>query len=128
MLTGAHFLLYSKDPEADRAFFRDVLQFRFVELGGNWLIFALPPAELAVHPATENFVQMHGDRPMLGAILYLMCDDLPAMMKGLTERGVHCSSVIEADWGKSTSLRLPSGGEIGLYQPTHATAIGLSAG
>jgi catechol 2,3-dioxygenase-like lactoylglutathione lyase family enzyme len=127
MLTGAHFLLYSKDPEADRAFFRDVLEFRFVELGGNWLIFALPPAELAVHPATETFVQKHADRPMLGAVLYLMCDDLQAMMKGLKEKGVRCSPVVEADWGKSISFRLPSGGEIGLYQPTHATAIGLGA-
>ena len=124
MLTGAHFLLYSKDPEADRAFFRDVLQFRSVNVGHNWLIFALPPSELAVHPATENFVQKHAERTMLGAILYLMCDDLAAMMKGLADQGIACSKIEEAEWGKSTSIRLPSGGEIGLYQPTHATAIG----
>ena len=124
MLTGAHFLLYSQNPEADRAFFRDVLQFRSVELGHNWLIFALPPAELAVHPATENFTQMHAERPMMGAVLYLMCDDLAAMMKGLADKKVSCSAVTEANWGKSTSIRLPSGGEIGLYQPTHVTAIG----
>jgi catechol 2,3-dioxygenase-like lactoylglutathione lyase family enzyme len=127
MLTGAHFLLYSQDPEADRAFFREVLQFRFVDLGQNWLIFALPPSELAVHPASNNFVQMHADRPLLGAVLYLMCDDLQAFMRGLEERGVECSPVQEARWGKSTTLRLPSGGEIGLYQPAHATAIGLTA-
>lgn len=124
MLTGAHFVLYSKDPDADRAFFRDVLQFRSVDLGHNWLIFALPPSELAVHPATENFVQKDVDRSMLGAIFYLMCDNLPAMMKGFTDKGVECSPVVEARWGKSTSIRLPGGGEIGLYQPTHATAIG----
>lgn len=124
MLTGAHFLLYSKDPDADRAFFRDILQFRSVDLGHNWLIFAMPPGELAVHPATENFVQMHADRPMLGAVLYLMCDDLQAMMKGLADKGIQCSPVTEARWGASTSIRLPSGGEIGLYQPAHATAIG----
>jgi hypothetical protein len=124
MLTGAHFLLYSKDPDADRAFFRDVLQFRFVDLGHNWLIFAMPPSELAVHPATENLVQIHAERPMLGAVLYLMCDDLQGMMKGLADKGIQCSPVIEARWGESTSIRLPSGGEIGLYQPSHATAIG----
>lgn len=127
MITGAHFLLYSKDPDADRAFLRDVLEFRSINLGGNWLIFALPPAELAVHPATDNFVQKHADRTMMGAILYLMCDDLQALMKGLMKKGVECSSVVKADWGASTSLRLPSGGEIGLYQPAHETAIGLDS-
>jgi len=127
MITGAHFLLYSKDSDGDRAFLREVLGFRFVELGGSWLIFALPPAELAVHPATENFVQQHADHPLLGAILYLMCDDLKAFMKGLEDKGVRCSPVQEANWGSSTSFRLPSGGEIGLYQPTHATAIALKA-
>lgn len=124
MLTGTHFLLYSKDPEADRAFFRDVLQFRAVDLGHNWLIFALPPSELAVHPATENFEHTHAGRPMLGAVLYLMCDNLEAMMKGLAEKGIQCSEIVEANWGRSTSIRLPSGGEIGLYHPRHATAIG----
>jgi hypothetical protein len=123
MLTGAHFLLYSKDPEADRAFFRDVLQFRSVNVGHNWLIFALPPSELAVHPAEENFVQKHAEHTMLGAILYLMCDDLDAMMKGLADKGIDCAKIEEAQWGRSTSIRLPSGGEIGLYQPTHATAF-----
>jgi hypothetical protein len=124
MLTGAHFLLYSKDPDVDRAFFRDVLQFRSVDLGHNWLIFAMPPSELAVHPATENLVQIHAERPMLGAVLYLMCDDLTAMMTGLADKGIQCSPVVEARWGVSTSIQLPSGGEIGLYQPSHATAIG----
>jgi hypothetical protein len=124
MLTGAHFVLYSKDPEADRAFFRDVLEFRSVNVGHNWLIFALPPAELAVHPASENRVQQEAGPSMMGAVLYLMCDDLQAMIKGLADKGVQCAAVTKANWGSSTSIRLPSGGEIGLYQPTHATAIG----
>jgi hypothetical protein len=125
MITGAHFLLYSKDPDADRAFLSDVLEFRSINLGHNWLIFALPPAELAVHPATESFVQKHADRSMLGAVLYLMCNDLKATIKGLAKKGVQCSATVKADWGMSTSIRLPSGGEIGLYQPTHETALGF---
>ena len=122
MLTGAHFLLHSKDPEADRAFFRDVLQFRCVDLGHNWLIFGLPPAELAIHPAADNFVQEHAGHSMMGAVLYLMCDNLQAMKKGLAEKGIKCSA--ESKWGTSVAVRLPSGGTIGLYQPTHPTAIG----
>lgn len=124
MLTGTHFLLYSKDPEADRAFFHDVLQFRSVDAGHNWLIFALPPAELAVHPATENFAQEHAGHSMMGAVLYLMCDNLQAMKKGLAEQGIQCSAESKAEWGTSVAVRLPSGGSIGLYQPTHPTAIG----
>jgi hypothetical protein len=123
MITGAHFLLYSKDPEADRAFFREILEFRAVDLGHGWLIFGLPPAELAVHPSDANFVQKHADHDLLGAILYLMCDDLLAMVKSLEAKNVRCAPITEARWGMSTSIALPSGGEIGLYQPTHLTAI-----
>lgn len=125
MITGAHFLLYTKDPEADRAFFRDVLNFRSVELGEGWLIFALPPAEMAVHPASGNFVQLHADHPMLGAILYLMCDDLRLVIKSLAAKKVRCTEVTEEPWGLKTTIPLPSGGEIGLYQPSHPIAIGL---
>ena len=124
MLTGAHFVLYSKDPEADRAFFRDVLQFRSVNVGHDWLIFALPPSELAVHPASEDAVRENAAPGMMNTVLYLMCDDLQAMMKGLADQGVQCSAVTRANWGASTSVRLPSGGEIGVYQPAHPTAIG----
>ena len=125
MVTGAHFLLYSKDPEADRAFFRDVLQFRAIDAGGGWLIFALPPAELAVHPGGGDFTQSHAEHSILGAALYLMCDDLPALMRTLESRGVSCTEVAQAPWGTKTTIRLPSGGEVGLYQPSHPTALGL---
>jgi hypothetical protein len=123
MITGAHFLLYSEDPEADREFFSNVLEFRSIDLGERWLLFALPPAELALHPGSGDFVQMHAEHPMLGAVLYLMCDDLRSMMQSLEGKGVACATPVEADWGISTSLRLPSGGEIGLYQPSHRTMV-----
>jgi hypothetical protein len=123
MITGTHILLYSKDPEADRAFFRDTLNFRSVDAGGGWLIFALPPAELGVHPSMDNFVQTHAEHSLLGAVLYLMCDDLDEAIKKLKSRNVSCTKIETAEWGITTSVKLPSGGEIGLYQPTHPTAI-----
>jgi predicted enzyme related to lactoylglutathione lyase len=125
MINGAHFLLYSGDPEADRSFFRDVLELRSVDVGGGWLIFALPPAELGVHPGSGEFAQHHGEHDLLGTVLYLMCDDLEATTASLAAKGVACGEVEKADWGMSTSLRLPSGGWIGLYQPAHPTALGL---
>lgn len=127
MINGAHFLLYSKDAEADRAFFRDVLEWAAVDVGHNWLIFRLPAAEMAVHPGDGNFIQQHGEGHMLGIVLYLMCDDLNATMRSLGVKGVQCSTVMTTEWGNSTTVRLPSGGEIGLYQPTHETAIGQTA-
>ena len=123
MITGAHFLLFSKDPAGDRAFFRDVLGFRAVDAGGGWLIFALPPSELAVHPGSGDFAQVQEDHHLLGAVLYLMCDDVAAMVKSLEANNVSCAAVTEASWGLKTTVRLPSGGEIGLYQPTHPKAI-----
>jgi len=123
MIAGAHFLLYSKDPEADRAFFKTVLQFPSIDLGDGWLIFALPSAELAVHPRDGEFVQMHAEHPMLGGLLYLMCNDLSSEIELLKSKGVAYANPVEAEWGISTSVRLPSGGEIGLYQPTHPTMI-----
>lgn len=124
-ITGAHVLLYSDNPEADRAFFRDVLDFPAVDAGGGWLIFALPPAEVGIHPADGERHQPHGGRQLLGSVLYLMCDHLPALMKSLQTKGVTCSPVEEEDWGIKTTIQLPSGGELGLYQPTHPTALGL---
>jgi hypothetical protein len=115
MITGAHVIVYSKDPEADRTFFREVLRFPSVDAGRGWLIFALPPAEAAFHPADEN-----GRHE-----LYLMCDDLNAEMVSLKEKGVACSEVQEARWGSIAQIRLPGGGEVGLYQPKHPTALNL---
>ena len=123
MITGAHFLLYSRDPEADRRFLRDVLGFRGVDAGDGWLIFALPPAEIAVHPSSANFVQRHAEHDLLGAILYLMCDDLPSSIQSLESKGVTATAVTDAEWGLMTTIRLPSGGEIGLYQPRHPTPL-----
>ena len=125
MINGAHFLLYSNDPEADRAFLRDVLGFRSVDAGGGWLIFALPPAEIAVHPIDDEAPPQNPDGQVVGASLYLMCDDLDSTMKSLESRNVLCSEVNEAPWGIVTTFRLPGGGEIGLYQPTHPTALEL---
>ena len=113
MINGAHFLIYSKDAEADRAFFRDVLKFRSVDAGQGWLIFALPPAEAAVHPAEEN-----GRHE-----LYFMCDDLKTEVLALGEKGVRCSEVEEARWGSIARITLPGGGKVGLYQPKHPLAI-----
>jgi catechol 2,3-dioxygenase-like lactoylglutathione lyase family enzyme len=117
MISGAHVVIYSKDAEADRAFFRDILEFPSVDAGHGWLIFAMPPAEAAFHPADEN--DQHE--------LFFMCEDLKAEMAALAEKGVQCSDVQEAPWGSVTTIRLPGGGEIGLYQPKHPTALGLNS-
>jgi catechol 2,3-dioxygenase-like lactoylglutathione lyase family enzyme len=113
MIFGAHVIVYSKDATADRLFFQDVLGLSSVDAGHGWLIFALPPAELAVHPAPEN-----GRHE-----LYFMCDDLPAEVSALTAKGVHCSAVEEARWGAIAKIQLPGGGVVGLYQPTHQIAF-----
>jgi hypothetical protein len=123
MIHGAHLLLYSTDPEADRGFFRDVLKYPNVDVGGGWLIFKLPPAELAVHPADAETQPREGHR-MLGAHLYLMCDDLKQTIAMLKSKQIACTGVEKERWGIRTTVNLPSGGEIGLYQPTHKTAWG----
>jgi len=127
MITGAHILFYSKDPEADRAFFSKVLGFRSVDVGHGWLIFAMPPAEAAIHPADGDFSQLHAGHELLGAVLYLMCDDLKAQISSLQERNVRCTEIQEAPWGLSTTIPLPSGGALGLYEPRHATALNLNS-
>jgi catechol 2,3-dioxygenase-like lactoylglutathione lyase family enzyme len=114
MVNGAHVIIYSKDPDADRAFFRDVLKFPAVDAGHGWLIFALPPAEVAFHPAEKN--DLHE--------LYFMCDDLKATMTSLRVNRVTCGEVKEERWGSLTTISLPGGGKVGLYQPKHPTAIG----
>jgi catechol 2,3-dioxygenase-like lactoylglutathione lyase family enzyme len=123
MIFGAHVLLYSRDPEADRTFFRDILQLKNVDVGGGWLIFALPPSEIAVHPSDGSFAQKHGDHALLGALVYLMCDDVRETVNSLRMKNVVCGALDQEPWGIKTTVRLPSGGEIGLYQPMHQTAF-----
>jgi hypothetical protein len=125
MIMGAHVLVYSQKPELDRAFFRDVLEFPSVDVGHGWLIFGLPAAELAVHPSDGETGQPHAGHRLIGTVLYLMCDDLKALMKTLEVKGVGCTEVEDEPWGIRTTIRLPSGGELGLYQPMHETALGL---
>jgi catechol 2,3-dioxygenase-like lactoylglutathione lyase family enzyme len=124
-LRGAHFLIYTQDPEADRAFFRDVLGLPSVDAGHGWLIFRLPNAEAALHPAGPAPKSPADGPAMATAELYWMCDDLDATMADLAERGVRFSAVTEERWGRRTALRLPSGAELGLYQPAHPTALDL---
>jgi catechol 2,3-dioxygenase-like lactoylglutathione lyase family enzyme len=114
MITGAHIIVYSQDPESDRAFFRDVLKFPPVDAGHGWLIFALPPAEVAFHPSEKNDVHE----------LYFLCDDLKAAMEAFQKKNVKCGPVKKERWGNVTQITLPGGGRIGLYEPKHPTAIG----
>ena len=109
MIHGAHIIIYSKNAEADRAFFRDVLQYPFEDVGHGWLIFALPPAEIAVHPSDENGVHE----------FYFMCDDVHALRSDMKARNIQCSPIEEQRWGSLTHLTLLGGGTIGVYQPKH---------
>jgi catechol 2,3-dioxygenase-like lactoylglutathione lyase family enzyme len=117
MITGIHAILYSPDADKVRSFLRDVLGLKSVDAGHGWLIFAAPPAEFAAHPTEGDEKPRHE--------LYLMCDDLKATIKELSDKGVQCSQITEAPWGSNTSIHLPDGGELGLYQPKHPTAIEL---
>jgi hypothetical protein len=112
MITGMHAVLFSPDAEGVRTLFRDVLGFRSVDAGGGWLIFALPPAEIAAHPASEAGAPQ----------LYLMCDDVNATIAELEAKGVRIGGPVrEEGWGLVTSIELPGGGELGLYEPRHPT-------
>jgi catechol 2,3-dioxygenase-like lactoylglutathione lyase family enzyme len=114
MINGAHVIIYSRDAEADRVFFRDTLGCHYVDAGHGWLIFRLPPAELALHPADGE--QAHE--------LFLMCDDVAATVAELAAKGVEFTiPITEERWGLRTALRLPGGGELGLYEPSHPAAI-----
>ncbi len=110
MIDGAHVVIYSTDAGADRAFLRDVLRFGDVDAGEGWLIFGLPPAEVAVHPAET------GGR----AEFYLMCDDVEAERERLLAKGAACSEISDEGWGLLMHLSLPGGGRLGVYQPRHA--------
>ena len=110
MFIGAHTIIFSTQPEADRQFLRDVLHLPFVDSGDGWLIFGLPPAELAVHPHRRNNVHQ----------FYLMCTDIEQFMREMRSHGVACDEVTEAEWGLLTNIALPGGGKLGVYQPKHA--------
>lgn len=109
MIIGAHTVIYSKDPEADREFFRDVLRFPSVDAGHGWLIFGLPPSEVAVHPSDENDHQE----------FYMMCEDIRALVRSLREEKIGCSDIRKERWGSLTHVDLPGGGKLGVYQPKH---------
>jgi len=110
MITGAHAIVYTKDPDADRTFFRDVLKFSHVDVGGGWLIFGLPPAEVAVHPSATNDVHE----------LYLICDDVEAFVRDMKRRGIATTPLATERWGVITRVTLPGGGKLGVYEPRHA--------
>ena len=114
MITGMHAVIYTRDAEADRSFFRDVLGFSSVDAGDGWLIFAAPPSEVACHPAESN-----GKHE-----LYLMCDNVQAEIAQLNEKGIRCGPVSDEGWGLLSTVRLPGGGDLGLYEPRHAMAHG----
>ncbi len=118
MIVGAHSIIYSASPDADRTFLRDVLELPSVDVGGGWLIFGLPPAEVAVHPSDENDVHE----------FYLMCDDVEAFVAEMRKRGIACGPVQNPGWGLITRVTLPGGGKLGVYQPRHARPKAMRAG
>ena len=109
MINGGHLIIYSKDAEADKAFVKNVLKFSYVDVGNGWLIFKLPPSEVAVHPSDANDTHE----------FYLITDDLDAEIKALKQAGADCDAVSQQRWGRSTRIKLPGGGTLGLYQPRH---------
>ncbi len=117
MITGAHAIIYSKNPDADRAFLRDVLKLTNVDVGGGWLIFGLPPAEVAVHPSDKNDVHE----------LYLMCDDVEVFVMEMNKQGIATGPVQDEGWGLRAQLTLPGGGKLGIYQPRHARPEAMDA-
>jgi len=110
MIVGAHSIIYSKSPEADRGFLRDVLGLPSVDVGDGWLIFGLPPSEVAVHPSGKND----------GHELYLMCEDVESFVAAMAKHGLACGPVQNQGWGLLTQVTLPGGGKLGVYQPRHA--------
>src|SRR5262249_52259651 len=114
MIYGVHALIYTKDADAVRAFLRDVLGWPYVDSGGGWLIFAMPPAEVGVHPSDGEGVHE----------LHLMCDDLDATMAELAAKGVEFTGDVgEQEYGRTATIKLPGGGSLGLYQPKHPIAL-----
>lgn len=116
MLIGAHSSIYSKDPEADRAFLRDVLKLPYVDAGRGWLIFGLPPAEVALHPSEKNDIHQ----------FYLICDDIKEFVAAMKRHNVACDELQDQGWGVLTHITLPGGGKLGVYQPRHARPKSIS--
>ena len=116
-IIGSHSIIYSKDSAADRVFLKDVLKFPNVDVGDGWLIFGLPPSEVAVHPSEKNDVHE----------FYLMCDDVEALVAELNEREIACDPIHNLGWGLITQVCLPGGGKLGIYQPRHARPPGMGA-
>ncbi len=110
MIIGAHTIIYSQDPDSDRAIMRDVLGFPFIDVGDGWLVFKLPPAEVAVHPSDRNDIHE----------LYLLCDDIDAFVGEMKSKSVPSTPVEDRSWGRITYLTLPGGGRLGIYQPKHS--------
>jgi len=110
MITGAHSIIYSSNTEADKDFFKNILKFPHADAGRGWIIFGLPPSEVAFHPATES--QAHE--------FYLLCDDINAFIKEMSDHQITCSPVDTQRWGSVTRLTLPGGGKLGVYEPKHA--------
>jgi hypothetical protein len=111
MIIGAHSIIHSKDADADRAFLKEVLGLPYVDVGHGWLIFGLPPAEVAVHPSDQNDVQE----------FYLMTGDVQALVARMNERGIETAPITDQRWGMLTQVTLPGGGKLGVYQPRHAS-------
>ncbi len=109
MINGAHSIIYSKNPDADRAFLRDVLALPNVDVGRGWLIFGLPPAEIAVHPGEKNDVHE----------FYFMCEKIDAFVAAMAKHHVACAAVHDEPWGRVTQITLPGGGKLGVYEPRH---------
>jgi len=118
MIIGAHSIIYSKAPRADRVFLQEVLDLPHVDVGEGWLIFGLPPSEVAVHPSDENDVHE----------FYLMCDDVEAFVEAMSKRNIRCGPVRNQGWGLLTQVMLPGGGKLGVYQPRHARPKPMAAG
>lgn len=119
MINGAHVVLYTADPEADRAFFRDILNFSCVDAGHGWLIFALPAAEAAFHDLDKEVVDQNDARQTARHELFLMCDDIATTLRELKAKQVPVSAVSEQRWGKLATLTLPGGSKLGIYEPKH---------
>lgn len=117
MINGMHALIYARDAEKARAFFRDVLEFEHVDAGHGWLIFALPPSEVGIHPIMDGDKEFHE--------LYFMCDDIKKTVAKLEKKGVQCAPIQDAGFGIMTSFEVPGGGPIGVYQPRHPIAAGI---